>query len=302
MKRLRPLVPWIVSIAMLAFVLWQVSPQRLASALAGLDWQHLLPLTFAMVLGMYLWDGACLRWLFSKGSADLPYLTALHARGLSYLAYAVNYEVGQGVVGWMLARSQGTNVLSGLSRCLLLALHDAATLFIIGLFGSIAALAHPRARPILYLCIGGLLALLLLAAFVRFSSARWRQRWKGTKWGAWLGWWRWHYSVQLCLMRAAYFAISLTYVATGLSLCGVQLESSRLFSAIPIALLVDGLPISVSGLGTREQALILLLKPDRPELIVAFSLLWTTGQASGRVAIGLIHLWAPRLFAWIKAR
>jgi len=302
MKRFKPLVPWIVSLALLGLVIWQVSPERLAAAIAGLDWQRLVPLTAAMVLAMYLWDSACLRWLFSQDSVELSYLTALHARGLSYLACAVNYEVGQGMLGWVVARSQGTSVVAALSRCVLLALHDAATLFVLGLFGSIAALGQPRARGIMYFCIGGLVTLGLFALFVRFSPSRWRQKWKQTKWGGWIGWWRWHHSLQLWIMRSAYFAISLSYATAGLAVCGVTLEPSRIFSAIPIALFIDGLPISVSGLGTREQALTLLLKPDRPELVVAFSLFWTAGQATGRIAIGLCHLWLPRLYAWVKAR
>src|SRR5207248_719476 len=81
--------------------------------------------------------------------------------------------------------------------------------------------------------------------------------------------------------------------AIGLRLCGIGLSFQILCSVIPLVLLADGLPISVSGLGTREVTLILLLNPEEQEraIVLAFSLLWSIGLALGRLMIGLVHWW-----------
>ena len=60
--------------------------------------------------------------------------------------------------------------------------------------------------------------------------------------------------------------------------------------------LVDGLPISLSGLGTRENVLLFLLQPERPAHLVACTILWWSAMILGRATIGLGALWLPRLW------
>jgi hypothetical protein len=65
-------------------------------------------------------------------------------------------------------------------------------------------------------------------------------------------------------------------------------------STIPLVLLADGLP-NFAGLGTRETSLLLLLAPREPPVLLAMSLIWSTGMILVRFVIGLAHLWCHEL-------
>ena len=84
----------LISGSLLLFAIWRVSPEKLESSLALLDYQLLVPWTALMVLALYLWDAVCLRFVFVQGHVGLTYRTVLHARGSAYLLGAFNYELG----------------------------------------------------------------------------------------------------------------------------------------------------------------------------------------------------------------
>jgi hypothetical protein len=83
--------------------------------------------------------------------------------------------------------------------------------------------------------------------------------------------------------------IILLYAVVGLTYCGVELHSRVVCSIVPLVLVADGLPISISGLGTRETALVYLVDPPQPAVLLAFSLFWSTGLMLGRLLLGLGH-------------
>jgi hypothetical protein len=119
--------------------------------------------------------------------------------------------------------------------------------------------------------------------------ARIRQR----QWGSWLPAraWSWKRFGELILLRVGFFAIDIVYVLLGLWVVGVRVDALLAMSAAPLVALVDGLPISVSGLGTREATLLLLLDPAQPALVVAFCLTWTGFTILGRGLIGGVSIW-----------
>jgi hypothetical protein len=296
MHNWRKAIPVLVSAALVTWVVYRVPPHDLRDAAARLDWPLLALITAGMVLGLYFWDAFCLRWLFSQPKLQLCYGTALHARGTAYLAGALNYELGQGVLAWKLAQAQDIPLLGALGRCVLLGLHDVAVLLSLGLLGALLS-TDARAPAIRISCTASLIGLFGLAVFVMYMPSTWRLRLQASRWGAWLGWWTWGRSVRLCILRGGYYGLIIIYAATALPLCGVYLDYGVVFSVIPLVLLADGLPISASGLGTRETTLLLLLQPS-PELkgaVVACSLFWSTGLLTGRAALGLGHLWLPRI-------
>jgi hypothetical protein len=89
-----------------------------------------------------------------------------------------------------------------------------------------------------------------------------------------------------------FYGILLGYAATALAIEGFRIDRAVVLSTVPLVIIADGLP-SVSGLGTRETALVLLLKPPEPEVLVAVSLVWSSGMLVGRLLIGIFHLWRP---------
>jgi hypothetical protein len=278
-------LPPLVSAGLAAWVIWRVSPDKLTRAAALLDWPCLLAATAALVLALYLWDAVCLWWLFARPDRPLPFQAVLHARGSSYLLTAVNYEVGQAVLAWRLARAQGRPFGRVLATCVLLAGHDLAVLLALGLAGALLS-GDPRTEAALWICgagLGGLLGLALLARLV--------PRARPGRWAAWAGTWDWRRSAALVLLRTGYYSLLLLYAAVGLRLSGMGLDVRVVCGVVPLVLLADGLPISVSGLGTREAALLYLLSPEQPGRLLAFSLVWSAGLMLGRLALGLAHWW-----------
>jgi hypothetical protein len=96
-------------------------------------------------------------------------------------------------------------------------------------------------------------------------------------------------------MRLVYFGILTVYAAAALAICRIPLDHQVVLSTIPLVLLADGLP-NFAGLGTREASLLLLLAPKNPEVLLAMSLIWSTGMLLCRFVIGLAHLWYQQLF------
>lgn len=286
----RWVLPVAVSAGMIGWLLASTDLQELARALVSLPWHWLLPLTAAMVVALYLWDTLCLQLVYVVRGRYLPYRRMLHVRGLSYLIGAFNYEAGQAMVAWNIARLQATGLLTALSRSVLLAYHDILVLLSLGLIGSLSS-DVPQVEGTRLFCAAGIGLLAAVAVIYRLLPARRRVQFRHTRWGEWLHSWTWKRSGSLILVRLVYFGILVVYAAIGLWICQVAVDPSVVFSSIPLVVLADGLP-SITGLGVRENALRLLLDPPNPEVLLAFSLLWSSGMILVRVVIALVHLWA----------
>jgi hypothetical protein len=283
-------MPSVVSVGLLVWLVYRISPQALVNAASQLDWPRLCLVFSVMVLALYLWDSVCLHWLFAEPGSPLTYGQVLRARGSSYVASAVNYELGQGLMAWELARAQGTPLVSALGRFLLLAVHDGAVLLSLGLVGSLL-IDSTIGRGIKGFCAIGLIALLGVGVvFYFFPRLRHERRTTSGK-QLWPHSWTWGSSLRLGGLRGIYFGIILAAVGLGLEVTPVHGGWAVVFGAVPIVLLVDGLPISLSGLGTRETALLSLISAPEPGALLAFSLIWSAVLITGRLLIGLGHWW-----------
>jgi hypothetical protein len=276
-----------ISASLLAFAIWRASPEKLSNTFAALDYQWLIPWTTLMIAGLFVWDTVCLRFVFAQGHPTLSFITVLRARGASYLLGAFNYELGQGVFAWEIARGTGTSVLAALTRAALVMYHDVLVLLALGLIGSLLTVgdAAETARLICLILLAGLAS---VALFMAFMPSPWRARLLRTQWASWVAFWSWGKTVALIALRSVYFGFIIAYAAVGFSLCELPLDLSTVMSTIPLVLLFDGLPISVSGLGTREAALLLLLSHVDPARVVAYSMMWSGGLVVGRLLIGIV--------------
>jgi hypothetical protein len=295
MRIIKRLLPVAISLGLLVWLMTWISPHALAQAASELPWRLLLPATITMVLALYFWDAVCLGTVYRVDGHRWGYWRSLHLRGLSYLGGAVNYELGQAGLAWGLARLQQTGLMRMLARSVLLAYHDIVVLLALGLFGSLWS-DDPRIehlRLYLALALAGALALGAIIGSLP-DEVRAKLRKKGTR--SLLDGWSLGRSLRLVPLRVVYFSILLVYAAVALEICRIPVDGQVVLSTVPLVLLADGLP-SVSGLGTRETTLQLLLKPTRPEVLMAMSLFWTAGLVAGRCVIGLAHLWGHQLLA-----
>jgi hypothetical protein len=293
-RMLRRIVPFLVSAGLLAWLFSRVSLRQVAQAAGHLNWPIMSIMTALMVLGLYFWDAWCLRTVYALESKEPPlsYRRLLRVRGISYLAGAFNYELGQGFIALNMARLQSTTILHSLSRGVLLAYHDLLVLLSLGLAASLLS-SDPRTAPIAKVCSIGLVLLLSAALTIILLPFRLRQRLKALRWTNWLQSWNLARTPRLLLLRLIYFGILIVYGMIALQVCGIQVPVLLALGALPLVLVADGLP-SLAGLGTRETALLLLLPDAQPETLLAMSLFWSSGMIVGRLSIGLFHLWTMR--------
>jgi hypothetical protein len=287
-RALRYGVPVVVSSGLLAYILIvQVPPSVLWEKLQQLDYARLVPWALMMVVALYLWDGVCMRFVFGRAQPGLGYRSVLRARGVSYLALAFNYELGQGIFAWTLARQTQTSLLAGLARIVLVSYHDAVVLLGIGLVGSLFTAGEVGDSAFL-VCAVGLAGCGVVALTVGLLPSRWRAALQRRKWGAWSGMWSWKATGILTLLRLGYYGYILIYAAGGFYICDLPHEAGVVASVVPIVLIVDALPISISGLGTREVTLLKLLDPENEAVVVAFSFVWSAVLILGRALIGTV--------------
>lgn len=299
-KRLLPLVG---STVMLLWLFSRFSVAELVRAFGQFNWPLLIPLTLALVLFTFFWDSLCLRRLFSSGSEPIDYRLVAHARGLSYLFAIINFSFGQGLLAFILSRARGIRFAEAAGRCVVMAYVDVLTLLSVGLLGASFS-NDPRIRyvPLIAgLALAGLLSVVaVLKVFPGRAIPRFRQSPLGD--AAHLLDWPWRELAKLAGLRLIYFSGSIVYLWTALWIAGFAIGPLVAISVLPIIAMLEGLPLSIGGLGTRETALVLLLKPPQPELLVAFCLVWSGSFISGRMLIGLISLWHPRSRQWLTLR
>jgi hypothetical protein len=255
-----------------------------------LNWSLIVPLTIAYVLVIYFWESLCLVWLFSREVSPVSCGAALRARGSAYVGSAIHYVAGQGALAWLL--SDGRSSFRSLALCMLVTFTDAVLLLVLGVVGGLLS-PRPQGRQIALFC-GLVLVAVVAVTFPAFrqpaAMARVIGRRSPAHWFQQLDW-NWTRFGTLALWRSAQFGIVFAYIAAGLYACHSVTDMSVLGSVIPLALLCDGLPISVAGLGTRDTIFVALLEPSQPESLVAFTLIWTVGSIITRAAIGLANLW-----------
>jgi hypothetical protein len=283
----RRLIPLAISGALIAWLFWRVPPAAVLRAAEELNWVLLIPATIAMVVCLYVWDAACLPVIYGITHHPWSYARSLQLRGLSYLGAALHYELGQGIVAWMAAKTQNTSVVRMLARCVILMYHDVVVLLALGLFGSWMSNDSRVVplRPWLAIALAAAAAIAVVVWAVPTLAQRFWSRAESV-----VAEWSIKRSLMLIPMRVIYFGILVVYAAAALAICHVPADRHVVLSTVPLVMLADGLP-SVSGLGTRETALQLLLQPDRAEMLLALSLVWSAGLILGRAGIGLALLW-----------
>lgn len=291
-RSLSQFLPFLASMALLAWLTWKVSLVALLRALAQLNWPSLIPLTALLVLGTWCGDALGLKLLFATPQRPLAFRTALWARARSYFSMSFNFGLGQGHLAWIMARLQRRTLPWALGRCLLLVYVDLYVLLGLGCLGAVLT-DHPHGRWIAFGCVSGLIVLVLTAGLVSYLPGARPLPGSPSNLGRWWMLPRGNFRLMLKLaaVRVGYFSIGMTYAVVGLALCKIGADLWLVVGSVPLMALADGLPISVSGLGTRETTLMVLLKPDDPARLLAFCVSWSGLTLLARALIGLAFCW-----------
>ena len=297
MRRWKRFVPLLVSVGLLAFLLWRVPPTEFLHALRQLDWIPLLIATCCFVIVQYFLDAGCLYFLFADRQRPVSFSAVLHARGCAYVLMIIHFGLGHGLLAWQMAKRQDKSLLTTGGRCVVLTIIDICVLLTLGLVGA-ALSSDPRTDGLPLFCGLLLAGLILIVLTLRRLPAAALKRWKDSSWAAKLeaADLTWRQIAMLYPLRLVYFCFGLANLTTALWICGIRPGVLVAMSVIPVTALVDGLPISLSGLGTREAMLINLLdlQQSQQATLMACTIVWWFFLVSARALIGVGCLWMPR--------
>jgi hypothetical protein len=284
----RWIAPPLVSIALLAWLIWSITPQRLGAAMTTPAFPWLVLATFVQVGVLFLWDTVCVWWLFSLPHRQLSFRTVLRARVDTVIWSAINLEIGQAAFSWRIAKLTDDSLKRTLGRSLLLGIFDTGTLQGLALAGSLLV-DEPIIHWLKWISAAIVVGLVLLGTMIRFLPMRWRAKLEQSAWFDWLRWWTWRDSIVLSALRLAMFLLVLLYAWAALVICQMLPDARTVFGVIPFVITAESLP-GAAGLGQRETALVYLLHPSDSQraLVLAWGLTWSVGVILGRVAIGLL--------------
>jgi multidrug transporter EmrE-like cation transporter len=271
-KKLARLAPWLAAAALLAVVFWRVDLEATLGAFAAADWKRfgLAALPFAA-----LWlviDAAALSRLVSRFHAPVDFGTMLRLRGGSYLFLVLSYDAAQAVLALALHRRLGIPLLALGGTFLFYYAIDLLTIAGLGLAG---ASALPGVRAEALTAVLAVLLAVVLGGLVLFGALKRRVRLRDA--AELLGW------------RVLFYASFVGFAAATLPAFGIHVPLRALVACVPVTLSIAALPITVSGIGTAQVAMLALYGAfAEPAAIVAYSLAHTASLIVLRLPIGLL--------------
>lgn len=259
-RAMRIAVPWLVAAGCLVYAFRVVPIADCLAALRNANLALFLPTAVASVLAWFLLDSAAYAYTFSRFCAPLSWRNARSLRALTYLLTLIHWHVAKAAVVLRLHRAHGFGLMSATSALLV---YQMVGMMALGAFFLLGALAEPRLPGARAVAASGALAtvgiasalallradrpalapldalrrLPLLQAFRRLSLSE---------------------VAVIGLSRVAYQLVFVMVYAIGLRAFGLDLSFARVMVATVIVQAVGGLPISPSGFGTQQAAMLFL--------------------------------------------
>jgi hypothetical protein len=263
--------PWLVAAALLALVFWRVDARATLAAFAAADWKRFVAAALPFAALWLVIDAAALSRLVSRFHAPVSFGTLLRLRGGSYLLLAFSYDAAQAALALALHRRLGIP-LAGLAGTFLFYYGiDLLTIAGLGLSGA-SALPGVRARA-LGTALAVLLAGVLAGLFVLGGLAR-RARLRA--------------AVELVAWRALFYASFVGFAAATLPAFDIHVPLRALVACVPVTLSIAALPITVSGIGSAQLAMLALYGAfAEPDAVIAYSLAHSASLVVLRLPIGL---------------
>jgi hypothetical protein len=157
----RRYLPWLVALAVLGFLVREVKPEALRDAFRHGAYAALsVYIVFELAVALPI-DAFASRVALAEAGVRRPWSEVLLARGSTYLLGLLSYMVGQGGMGFYLART-GVPLARSAGAVLLLLVANAIVLAVLGAAGLLVELSRGELdgvpHGLLLLMIGGLLA------------------------------------------------------------------------------------------------------------------------------------------------
>lgn len=309
----------LVTIAVLAVLLWQLDLDELRVALVGADRGLVAAAAGASVFGCFVLESLRWRWLLQRLGCDLPVSEAVRLQAVSMpLRLATPAKSGLVLCALYLDRHHGLPLARGLSSVLLEKLHNLVfyLLLIVTLPLShatgqaLARLPFPRSWAVLGSAVV-LAAVLALGVLARVLSegvalplparlrALLRDLFASLAWLS-LAQQAWFLLITTGVMALTFFEFQLLFLSMGISL-----PLPVMAYAMTLIVLISNLPITLGGLGTREAAAVLLLAPlaSQERVVAVMALLYVFHMLlPALIGVGWLPLFLRRMGGWSAVR
>ncbi len=264
MKTVKGLLPWIIAAAILYYLFTQYPPRLILKAINYLNIPLFLLYAILYFLFMWLTDCLCFSWLLTRFGYPTKTLEVGPSRFASYLLMTLHFGAGQGALAWLFTKNRGIPFFKSSSLLLMTSIVDIYWTVTLGFLASWWVPLSvrgidlvPFVRLIWGVASAGLLFLILffklpidwhLIRWVRtrdlfhtFHEARLRD-----------------YLATLFLRLPMHLALNSVLFFVALTFqCSIPLKTVLAYS--PLATLVGSIPITPSGLGTTQAAVVELL-------------------------------------------
>jgi uncharacterized membrane protein YbhN (UPF0104 family) len=288
----RTLLPWIVGLALLAWVFWHVPLAGFAEALGTCQLGWLLPTATGTMFGIFLADAFALSRTFTWFTAPLPYREALALRGASYLMSVINYNLGQGMLVLFVNRAKRIPVAVASGAVLLMVGINVVVLLLLSTWGVLAT-TDPRAatlRPWVLGCLGAFAVYLAVIALRPGFLTRIRLFSPAFSAGV-VG------HLKAVLVRLPHLGLVFLIHWLIMRAYGIRPPLHSFLTLLPVVSLVSALPISPQGLGTTQVAAVYFFAPYAPgghatqeATVLAYSLTASVIAILFMLVMGLVFL------------
>lgn len=295
-------LPWLVALALLAFLVSRVEPDSLLEALGRGPWLILAAYIVLEVVVSLPVDAFGTREGLAAAGIPRPWSEVLLARGASYLLGLLSYVAGQGGIGFYLART-GVPVGRSAGAVLLLLVANGIVLVVIGAVSLGIELVRGSLEgartDLLLLTIAAALAGTLAYLGVIALRPKWLERFSffAPLFEAGFGG-----HVRAILARFPHMLLLVLLHWGAFRVWGIAVPLVRGLALNPIVLLIAALPVAPGGLGTTQTLQVLFFGPwadaptpdGRAAVVLAFSLVHHVIGLVVQAVAGLVCLMVLR--------
>jgi len=299
-RRLKGLVPWILSLGIVAFLFLTTDLSAVGAALESADWPRLIGLMALVTLLSFVADSATLVPLLRRFAAPVGFKEVVAIKGVSYFLNAVNYSLAAGGMAWLVHKKHAVPFMRAFSALVLFFFIDIialAVLLTLGwLFGQ-DLLLHGGAPFLARVPI----VIAIVWALVLGTWIYWNRHFDFLVFGFFRTWkifqcFEEARSLDYLRLVAIRITFILVYVVMHLVLLpafGVHIPFEALLMYAPLITFVQVVPATISGLGAAQGVMVALFAahvatshPNPAAVIIAYSTVIGPLMTEMRLIIG----------------
>ncbi len=297
LDKLKRAAPWLISLAIVAWLFSSVDLDAVADAVAKADLAALFGWILTFTVLVFFCDAGTLWMLLRRFLGPLSYRDALSMKGVSYFLNAITYSAAAGGIAWFAHRRQRVPFLQALSTLVWLNFVDIIGLLLLMTGGVLLGGHHLPAGMLSktpWVLAGGW-------AIVVGALLYWELGWDFLVLGRLRDWRIWRAFrdaragdyLAMVGVRTAFVSLYVFMAWVCLPTFDVPIELGAMFVYVPILTFVQIIPATVSGLGAGQAVMILLYArhvpahiPDADAQILAFTTVIGPGTALLRLVLG----------------